>query len=64
MNTTESSVPSILTTPELPEDDAPTAVRIVEAAELLRGSRLVLIEHRGALYRLSLTRNDRLVLQK
>lgn len=44
--------------------DAPTAARIVDAADLLRGSRVVLIEHRGALYRLSLTRNDRLVLQK
>lgn len=49
---------------ESPDAACPTAARILDAAELLRGSRVVLIEHRGALYRLSLTRNDRLVLQK
>lgn len=42
----------------------PMAQRVVDAVELLAGSRVVVIDYRGTLYRLSLTHNDRLVLQK
>jgi hemin uptake protein HemP len=40
------------------------AVPRVNSAELLRGSREIVIEHRGEEYRLLRTRNDRLILNK
>lgn len=43
---------------------APIATRVVDAADLLAGSRQVVIDHEGKLYRLSLTKNNRLILQK
>ena len=66
MNIASDSNPLVPMPGEFPvgSASAPTAVRIVDAAELLRGSRVVLIDHQGSLYRLSLTSNDRLVLQK
>ncbi len=42
----------------------PVAARVVDAASLLAGARQVVIEHEGKLYRLSLTKNNRLILQK
>jgi hemin uptake protein HemP len=36
----------------------------VRSEELLRGSRELVIEHRGQQYRLLRTRNDRLILNK
>jgi hemin uptake protein HemP len=36
----------------------------VRSDELLRGSREIVIEHRGQEYRLLRTRNDRLILNK
>lgn len=36
----------------------------VNSDELLRGSREIVIEHRGEEYRLLRTRNDRLILNK
>jgi len=36
----------------------------VRSDDLLRGSRELVIEHRGQEYRLLLTRNDRLILNK
>lgn len=41
----------------------PAIVR-VNSDELLRGSREIVIEHRGEEYRLLRTRNDRLILNK
>ncbi|MCU0841164.1 MAG: hemin uptake protein HemP [Thiobacillaceae bacterium] len=38
--------------------------RVVEAARLLRGARELWIEHKGERYRLSLTRNEKLILTK
>jgi hemin uptake protein HemP len=36
----------------------------VSSAELFAGGRVVVIEHAGQQYRLLITRNDRLILQK
>jgi hemin uptake protein HemP len=36
----------------------------VNSADLLRGNREIVIEHRGEEYRLLRTRNDRLILNK
>lgn len=40
------------------------AVRVVRSEELFAGARVVLIQHGGEQYRLLVTRNDRLILQK
>jgi hemin uptake protein HemP len=40
------------------------AVPRVNSADLLRGNREIVIEHRGEEYRLLRTRNDRLILNK
>ena len=42
----------------------PPATLRVNSDELLRGSREIVIEHRGEEYRLLRTRNDRLILNK
>jgi len=42
----------------------PVVAAEVDSAELLRGGRELLIRHAGELYRLRLTRNDKLILQK
>jgi hemin uptake protein HemP len=38
--------------------------RVLRSEDLLAGERMVVIEHGGAQYRLLVTRNDRLILQK
>ena len=38
--------------------------RIVNSSDLLDGKRELLIRHRGEIYRLLLTRNGKLILQK
>lgn len=38
--------------------------RMLRSDDLFSGKRLVLIEHAGQQYRLLITRNDRLILQK
>ena len=52
-------------------DDDPCAVcrgvsgmRVMPSEELLQGCREVLILHAGQIYRLSRTKNDKLILQK
>lgn len=40
------------------------AIRVVRSEEIFAGERVVLIQHGGELYRLLVTRNDRLILQK
>lgn len=37
---------------------------LVSSDELFRGSRVVIINHHGHHYRLTITRNDKLLLQK
>jgi hemin uptake protein HemP len=44
--------------------DPAEAPRTLSSAELFAGSRMVVIEHAGQQYRLLVTRNDRLILQK
>jgi hemin uptake protein HemP len=39
-------------------------LRTIRSEELFAGERVVLIEHAGERYRLLITRNDRLILQK
>jgi hemin uptake protein HemP len=49
----------------LPRNDAPSPEPPrYESQELFRGSRVVVIQHAGESYRLLLTRNNRLILQK
>jgi hemin uptake protein HemP len=48
----------------LPLDTPGVAPRVVHSCELFGPQRMVLIEHAGQVYRLSITRNDRLILQK
>ncbi|MBL9081047.1 MAG: hemin uptake protein HemP [Planctomycetales bacterium] len=55
------------TDPTLEGDAAgalPTAVRMLLSQDLFAGSREVCIAHRGALYRLRITMQNRLILQK
>jgi hemin uptake protein HemP len=40
------------------------SVRVVRSEDLFAGGRVVLIQHGGDQYRLLVTRNDRLILQK
>lgn len=47
-----------------PSDETNAPLRTIPSDELLRGTREVLIEHLGELYRLRLTRNGKLILQK
>jgi hemin uptake protein HemP len=42
----------------------PQETRIVRSEELFAGERMIMIEHAGTQYRLMITRNDRLILQK
>jgi len=39
-------------------------VRVIRSEEIFAGERIVLIQHAGEQYRLLITRNDRLILQK
>jgi len=40
------------------------AVRVIRSEDLFAGRRTVVIQHADAQYRLLITRNDRLILQK
>jgi hemin uptake protein HemP len=42
----------------------PASIRSVPSEDLLKGERQVLILHNGEAYRLLVTRNDKLLLQK
>lgn len=48
-------------TPATPE---PGKVRVVPSTDLFQGERLIVITHSGEQYRLTITRNDKLILQK
>ena len=43
---------------------SPSKVRIIRSVDLLQGEREVCIDHEGEIYRLRLTRNQKLILQK
>ena len=47
-----------------PPDAANIKIHEYESSDLLRGAKEVLIHHGGETYRLRLTRNDKLILQK
>lgn len=47
-----------------PPDRPATEPRTVESSELFGSSRVVHIHHAGQWYRLLITRNDKLILQK
>ena len=53
---------------EDPHEERPielsSKVRTILSAELLQGEREVRIDHEGEIYRLRLTRNQKLILQK
>lgn len=49
---------------DAPPGDVPTAVRMLLSQDLFGGSREVCIAHRGSLYRLRITMQNRLILQK
>lgn len=49
-------------TPTLTEADKPP--RTVPAAEIFAGEREICIEHEGEIYRLRITRRNKLILQK
>jgi hemin uptake protein HemP len=44
-------------------DESSSKVRTIRSAELLQGDREVCIDHEGEIYRLRLTRNQKLILQ-
>ena len=46
------------------ERDQPQPTPVLKSTELLRDRRVVLIEHAGEVYRLLVTKNDKLMLQK
>lgn len=49
----------------LQQNHEPSAtLRVVDSNELLQGQKTVVIHHEGERYRLFLTRNNRLILQK
>ena len=45
-------------------DSARDTARVFRSEELFAGNRVVFIQHAGEKYRLLITRNDRLILQK
>lgn len=46
------------------EASEPSKVRSIPSTELFQGDRLVVIAHAGEQYRLTITRNGKLILQK
>lgn len=47
-----------------PRTPVPQQARVLCSRDLFQGERQVLIEHDGVMYRLQVTRNGRLILQK
>jgi hemin uptake protein HemP len=50
--------------PKTPTPEGRDKLRTIRSEDLFAGERIVLIEHAGEQYRLLVTRNDRLILQK
>ena len=65
-NTTSAASISGVSLPEAPartmQDDRPAPV--LPSSELLRGQKVVAIDHNGSLYRLQTTRQGKLILTK
>ena len=57
-----SAAGSVPTDRSTPAEREP--LRTIRSEELFAGERVVMIEHAGERYRLLITRNDRLILQK
>ena len=64
----DDSSPSLPSLPPVTRQDAPETTtdrtRTIRSEELFAGSRVVLIQHADECYRLMITRNNRLILQK
>lgn len=50
--------------PSRPSPRPPRSGRTIRSEELLQGAREIFIEHEGEIYRLRLTQNGKLILQK
>jgi hemin uptake protein HemP len=50
--------------PSEPQETRPNGPRTIHSDELFAGQRVLMIEHAGQCYRLLITRNERLILQK
>jgi hemin uptake protein HemP len=50
--------------PDGDREEAQENVRVVSAQELFHGDREIFIEHEGEIYRLRITRRNKLILQK
>lgn len=59
-NTTSALTPEPV--PQVPQDNHP--VPVLPSSELLRGQKVVAIDHNGSLYRLQTTRQGKLILTK
>jgi hemin uptake protein HemP len=55
---------SLVNEPQTPGVPAPLTLPLYESAALFQGARVVNITHAGETYRLLITRNNRLILQK
>jgi len=55
---------NVTRSPNVPENNAPNALRRVRSQDLLAGGAVVLIDHEGAEYQLRLTRQGKLILTK
>jgi len=62
MNHDDADPADPLSRPNNPQE--PRAIREYDSADLLQGEREVLIRHADEVYRLRLTRNNKLILQK
>lgn len=47
-----------------PESPKLPSKRVIESTDLFQGQRAIVITHSGEEYRLTITRNDKLILQK
>ena len=62
MDTDQSSNSAEITEPVSEIGETPASP--VSSAELLKGAQEILIDHEGEIYRLRVTRNGKLILQK
>jgi hemin uptake protein HemP len=46
------------------KQDASAEIRVLESAEIFRGSNEIMIRHDGAVYRMKITRQGKLILNK
>lgn len=58
------NVPEKRTSQDNSSGKPPTGIRSIPSEDLLQGDRQIVIIHHGETYRLLVTRNDKLLLQK